>query len=120
MLGLLVISLVAIISSEGRIQAIRVKLTGNAPELTLGQGQQYHLFNSHIWSTGQDAVATIKRQLQRLMLNVRVFLDVDDLENIGTALPLPYLYPTSTLTLPYLYPTSTLPLPYLYPTCRRS
>ena len=31
----------------------------------------------------QDANATIKRQLQRLLLGVSVFLDVDDLEEIG-------------------------------------
>ena len=35
------------------------------------------------WSTGQDANATIKRQLQRLLLGVSVFLDVDDLKEIG-------------------------------------
>ena len=51
------------------------------PELTLRKGQRYHLFNSHIWSTGQDAVATIKRQLQRLVPGVRIFLDVDDLDS---------------------------------------
>ena len=35
------------------------------------------------WSTGQDANATIKRQLQRLLPGVRVFLDVDDLDDIA-------------------------------------
>ena len=40
-------------------------------------------FNSHIWSTGQDAVATIKRQLQRFVPDCAVFLDVDDLKDIG-------------------------------------
>eukprot|EP00964_Phaeocystis_antarctica_P041728 scaffold23879_cov71-Phaeocystis_antarctica.AAC.3 len=34
---------------------------------------------SHIWSTGQDQVAIIKRQLQLLLPGVIVFLDVDDL-----------------------------------------
>ena len=34
---------------------------------------------SHIWSTGQDQVAVIKRQLQLLLPGVIVFLDVDDL-----------------------------------------
>ena len=28
-----------------------------------------------IWSTGQDAVASIKRQLQRLVPDIRVFLE---------------------------------------------
>ena len=34
---------------------------------------------SHIWSTGQDQCAIIKRQLQLLLPGVIVFLDVDDL-----------------------------------------
>ena len=34
---------------------------------------------SHIWSTGQDQCAVIKRQLQLLLPGVIVFLDVDDL-----------------------------------------
>ena len=33
------------------------------------------LCRSHIWSTGQDANATIKRQLQRLLLGISVFLE---------------------------------------------
>ena len=40
-------------------------------------------FNSRIWSTGQDAVAVIKKNLMLLLPGVQVFLDVDDLEEIG-------------------------------------
>ena len=32
-----------------------------------------------IWSTGQDAVATIKRQLQLLLYNVSIFLEHEEL-----------------------------------------
>ena len=44
---------------------------------------------SHIWSTGQDQCAIIKRQLQLLLPGIVVFLDVDDLrasraQNPGT------------------------------------
>ena len=63
------------------MSTIRVKSTAREPELTLKKGQKFHLFNSHIWSTGQDANATIKRQLQRLVPAAHIFLDVDDLEN---------------------------------------
>ena len=38
---------------------------------------------SHVWSTGQDQCAVIKRQLQLLMPGVIIFLDVDDLQDIG-------------------------------------
>jgi len=68
---------------EPRIAEIKERETQQPPDLQLKVGQIFHLFNSHIWSTGQDAVAGIKRQLQRLLPAIRVFLDVDDLENIG-------------------------------------
>ena len=63
-----------------RKPTIRLLSARKEPELSLGQGQQWHLFLSHIWSTGQDANATIKRQLCMLLLGVLIFLDVDDLE----------------------------------------
>ena len=44
---------------------------------------RYHLFLSHIWSTGQDQCASIKQRLCLLLPGVQVFLDVDDLEDIG-------------------------------------
>ena len=34
----------------------------------------YHIFLSHVWSSGQDQAATIKRQLQRMLPGVGVFL----------------------------------------------
>ena len=47
--------------------------------LLLREGERYHLFLSHVWSTGQDQCAVIKRQLQLLLPGVVIFLDVDDL-----------------------------------------
>ena len=44
----------------------------NAPSRVCGR-------RSHIWSTGQDQCAVIKRQLQLLLPGIIVFLDVDDL-----------------------------------------
>ena len=61
---------------------VRLKQTKQLPELTLTTGQKWHLFLSHIWGTGQDQCATIKRQLTALLPGVSVFLDVDDLESI--------------------------------------
>ena len=43
----------------------------------------YHIFLSHVWGTGQDQCATIKRQLCLLLPGVSVFLDVDDLDDIS-------------------------------------
>ena len=71
------------VAQEGRVLTILLRGTGKPPELTLHRGKKYHLFNSHIWSTGQDVAATIKRQLQRLFPVVKIFLDVDDLEDLS-------------------------------------
>ena len=85
------------------VPILRDARTMEPPELLLGKGDRYHLFlcatdtnqliptatlqeqaipcgrRSHIWSTGQDQCAIIKRQLQLLLPGVIVFLDVDDL-----------------------------------------
>jgi len=65
------------------VPTIRLASTNQRPELTVAKGITWHLFNSHIWSTGQDAVAVIKKQLMLLLPGVKVFVDVDDLEDIG-------------------------------------
>ena len=68
---------------NARIPVLRLTTTGRAPDLSLPQNQQWHLFLSHVWSTGQDQVAVIKRQLNHLVVGIEIFLDVDDLEDIG-------------------------------------
>jgi len=80
--------LAALLSVQSIIEAaqvptFRLLTTGNRPELALAKGHKWHLFLSHIWGTGQDQCATIKRQLSLLLTGVSVFLDVDDLEDIG-------------------------------------
>jgi hypothetical protein len=56
--------------------------TNLQPSIELRANHRYMLFLSHVWSTGQDQVAVIKRRLQSLLPNARIFLDVEDLENI--------------------------------------
>ncbi len=56
---------------------------GKEPTLTLRDNHKYHLFLSHIWGSGQDQAAVIKRCIQLLLPSAVVFLDVDDLEEIG-------------------------------------
>ena len=67
------------IASGRRVRILRLMTTNEAPDLSLSYGLKYHLFLSHIWSSGQDQVAVIKRQLQHLLPGVCIFLDVDDL-----------------------------------------
>ena len=69
-------------SSSSVLPSIRLVATGFVPELQLDASHRYHLFLSHVWSSGQDQMSTLKRELQLLLDNVRVFLDVDDLEEI--------------------------------------
>ena len=57
--------------------------TGQPVVLSLERGRKFHLFLSHIWGTGQDQVAAIKRQLCLLVPGISIFLDVDDLEEIS-------------------------------------
>ena len=57
--------------------------TGDIVQLSLEKHMKYHTFLSHIWGTGQDQVAAIKRQLYLLVPSISIFLDVDDLEEIS-------------------------------------
>ena len=49
---------------------------GKLPIVTLAAEHKYHTFVSHVWTTGQDQSAVIKRQLLLLMPTAKVFLDV--------------------------------------------
>ncbi|KAL1527880.1 hypothetical protein AB1Y20_009256 [Prymnesium parvum] len=49
---------------------------------SLSMGKRWMLFISHVWRTGQDQAAYIKRQLQRMLPSIPIFLDVDDLVSI--------------------------------------
>ena len=70
-------------ATQAELPVIRGIADNQLPELSIGNEMRYHLFLSHIWSSGQDQVAIIKRQLQLLLPGIVVFLDVDDLEEIG-------------------------------------
>ena len=83
MFALFAATTVAGIRRLSGIQTIRLVENKLVPELTLASEMKWHIFNSHIWSTGQDAVAVIKNQLQQLLPGVGVFLDIDDLKDIG-------------------------------------
>ena len=57
---------------------IRLVSSKQAPKLTRTVGPTWHLFLSHVWSTGQDVCGVIKDQLRLLLPNVKIFLDVTD------------------------------------------
>ena len=82
-LALAVLMAVHQIVQAAQMPTVLLVATRHSPVLSLGKGGKWHLFLSHIWGTGQDQCATIKRQLCLLLKGVSVFLDVDDLEDIG-------------------------------------
>jgi hypothetical protein len=64
-------------------RTLRLVTNGQPPELELAPKIRYHLFVSHIWSSGQDQAAVIKRQMSLMLPGLVTFLDVDDLEDIS-------------------------------------
>ena len=69
-------------ASVDSLRSIRLISTNQVPELGIAGALKYHLFLSHTWSSGQDQMAVVKRQLQLLLPGIRVFLDVDDLDSV--------------------------------------
>ena len=45
---------------------------------------QYHCFVSHQWGSGQDQARALKSSLTALVPDLRCFLDVDDLSDLGS------------------------------------
>ena len=43
----------------------------------------YHIFLSHCWTHGQDAMSTVKSMLRLLLPGIECFLDVDNLKSIS-------------------------------------
>ena len=43
----------------------------------------FHAFLSHVWKYGQDQVATIKSMMTTMVSEAKIFLDVDNLDDIG-------------------------------------
>ena len=94
----------------------------SVPEVDHGH---YHTFLSHVWGTGQDQMRIIKQRLLEMMPTLSVFLDVDDLDEIGdlegyirrtsTVLVCAFATPVIALLTPSLplavAPTKTAPPP---------
>ena len=82
MLAFFLVSAIFAARRIARKPKILLVSSNQPPELTLSRHMKWHLFNSHIWSTGQDAAAVIKNQLKLLLPGINVFLDV---RSIGSA-----------------------------------
>jgi hypothetical protein len=138
MLGLTLLMIGWQMATAPRKKLLRVRATKLAPQLVLSRHHTWHCFLSHIWSSGQDQVAVIKRQLQLLLPSLSIFLDVDDLADIGelesyisqSAVVLLFLsrgyfqvlYRTTFLRAPIMSPTrrATSPVHRARTACARS
>jgi hypothetical protein len=59
--------------------------SGLKPNLSLNAESncEFHAFFSHVWSTGQAKSHAIVRKIQLIIPGVRIWLDVDDIDNSG-------------------------------------
>ena len=53
------------------------------PEMVIDDGLEWHAFFSYVWNTGQDQCQLIKQQLLLLLPEARLFLDLDDLDDLS-------------------------------------
>ena len=67
-------------ASRTSARLLRYRETGEAVATpTICEGH-FHVFLSHVWSTGQDQMRIVKTRLLELLPGVRAFLDIDDLD----------------------------------------
>jgi len=74
------------ISRDARMskaRRLRGKESGAELEAPLIDDDAFHCFLSHVWETGQDQMRIVKQRLLEMIPDLDVFLDVDDLEEIG-------------------------------------
>jgi len=84
--AMLIISLLVVVlktASAVRMPTIRLASSGRPPVLELPPECHFHGFISHSWGTGQDQTHTVVRRLQLLLPGVRIWLDVDNLDDVG-------------------------------------
>ena len=72
--------LTAVVAAQQVVKAankptFRLLSTKAPPALPLAKGHRWHLFLSHTWASAQHQCAAIKRQLNRMLPGVSVFLE---------------------------------------------
>ena len=72
--------IVTMVLSSVLFPTIKLKSTGRAPNLELIEGCKFHVFISHVWSTGQEKAQKMARLLQLFLPGVKIWIDVDELE----------------------------------------
>jgi len=66
---------VAKVAAKGGAGSSDLRVASGAPMISA-----FHIFLSHVWSTGQDTMRTVKMRLSEMVPGMLVFLDVDNLK----------------------------------------
>jgi hypothetical protein len=82
---LLVTTYVIIMLTVNKIMSpsVRMSSSGYTPDLELPEHCNFHIFMSHVWGTGQAKTHAITRKLQLFLPGLKVWLDVDELQDIS-------------------------------------
>jgi hypothetical protein len=74
-----------IILALNKIKAPKVRMvsSGYVPNLELPKHCNFHIFMSHVWGTGQARAHAITRKMQLFFPGLKVWLDVDELQDIS-------------------------------------
>jgi hypothetical protein len=56
---------------------------GATIEFKMLAADAFHLFLSHTWATGQNQMQALKKELSLLVPSLKIFLDVENLTNLG-------------------------------------
>jgi hypothetical protein len=62
---------------------VRMSSSGYVPNLELPKHCSFHVFMSHVWGTGQARTHAITRKMQLFFPGLKVWLDVDELQDIS-------------------------------------
>jgi len=81
--GMLLITICALLLTAIRAPIVRLKSTGYSPNLEMPPDCNHHLFLSHVWRSGQDKTHVIARTLQLYLPKLLIWLDVDNLDDVG-------------------------------------
>ena len=71
------------IETERHLPMLVWQTTGHTVRAERADSYEYHAFLSHVWPSGQDQCRHIKDRMLSLALDVKCFLDLDDLEDVS-------------------------------------
>ncbi len=63
---------------------VRLVSTGYPPQLEMPENCNFHIFMSHVWSSGQSKTHSIVRKLKLMMPRLKIWLDIEQLYDINS------------------------------------